>query len=183
MLGVRKYKDVAIDLYQGDITEFACDAMVNAANSQLAGGGGVDGAIHKAGGSGIMEECRKLGGCPTGEARVTGAHNLPADWVIHTVGPVWTGDSEKESELLRSAYLNSLKEGNNLKVRHIAFPSISTGVYHFPVDKAAKIAFLAAKSFIDENKDSLTIGRITFVLFNKEHYTVFQKKLFELIPE
>lgn len=129
-----------IRVWQGDITTLALDAIVNAANSSLLGGGGVDGAIHRAAGPGLLAECRRLGGCPTGEARITGGHNLPARHVIHTVGPIWQGGDAGEDDLLASAYRNSLDLARAHHLSSIGFPAISTGVYGFPADRAATIA-------------------------------------------
>ncbi|MDO5631428.1 MAG: O-acetyl-ADP-ribose deacetylase [Paracoccus sp. (in: a-proteobacteria)] len=129
-----------IRVWQGDITTLTVDAIVNAANESLLGGGGVDGAIHRAAGPGLLAECRKIGGCPTGQARITGGHNLPARHVIHTVGPVWHGGGQGEAALLASAYRSSLKVARQAGLRSIAFPAISTGVYRFPPDQAARIA-------------------------------------------
>ena len=183
MLGIRKYRGIATDLYQGDITKFACDAMVNAANSELAGGGGVDGAIHRIGGPVILEECRKIGGCPTGQAVSTAAGDLPAKWVIHTVGPVWHGGNEGEEDLLFSAYHESLKKADELAVRHLAFSAISTGVYRYPLDQAAATAMRAVRNHLTERTDNGKLERITFVLFTGELYSIFQKALFATFPE
>jgi O-acetyl-ADP-ribose deacetylase (regulator of RNase III) len=129
-----------IGVWQGDITTLKVDAIVNAANSSLLGGGGVDGAIHRAAGPGLLEECRRIGGCPTGEARITAGYRLPARHVIHTVGPVWKGGDAGEDELLASAYRNSLALALQHGLRSVAFPAISTGIYGFPAERAAEIA-------------------------------------------
>lgn len=131
---------VEISVWQGDITTLAVDAIVNAANESLLGGGGVDGAIHRAAGPGLLAECRGIGGCPTGEARITGGYDLPARFVIHTVGPVWQGGERGEDALLAACYRNTLALARENGVRSIAFPAISTGVYHFPAGRAARIA-------------------------------------------
>ncbi len=129
-----------IEVVQGDITKLEVDAIVNAANTSLLGGGGVDGAIHRAAGPGLLEECRHLGGCPTGEARITGGHRLPARWVIHTVGPVYHGGSRGEGEKLASCYRESLRRAREAGARTVAFPMISCGVYRYPADEASRIA-------------------------------------------
>lgn len=145
-----------IEVVQGDITKLKVDAIVNAANSSLLGGGGVDGAIHRAAGPELLDECRKLNGCPTGEAKITKGYKLPAKWVIHTVGPVWRDGNHKEDELLARCYRNSLALTEQNPIRSIAFPAISTGVYGFPIKRAAKIAvaeiskYLAAKAHLEK---------------------------------
>lgn len=137
-----------IDIVQADITTLGVDAIVNAANSSLLGGGGVDGAIHRAAGPELLAECRTLGGCPTGEAKITGGYRLPARFVIHTVGPVWHGGDRDEDVLLAACYHNSLRLAAAHGVRSIAFPSISTGVYRFPVERACRIALREVRAFL-----------------------------------
>jgi O-acetyl-ADP-ribose deacetylase (regulator of RNase III) len=163
-----------IALEQGDITRFAADAIVNAANSSLLGGGGVDGAIHRAGGPTILDECRRLGGRKTGEAKATNAGNLPAKYVIHTVGPVWHGGSEGEDEFLASCHRASLELAASLGCRTIAFPAISTGIYGFPVDRAAPIAIGAAAVELERRSE---LEQVTFVLFGREVYDEFSPAL------
>lgn len=153
-----------IRFVQGDVTKVAADAIVNAANSRLAGGGGVDGAIHRAGGPTIMEECRKIGGCPTGSAVATTAGKLPAKFVFHAVGPVYSG-SKRDAELLRSAYTSCLELARAKGARTIAFPSISTGAYGYPVEEAAPAALAAVREWIARHPDALE--RVTFVLFDR----------------
>lgn len=161
---------------EGDITQFQVDAIVNAANTTLLGGGGVDGAIHRAAGPELKEECRTLGGCITGEAKITRGYKLPAKYVIHTVGPVWRGGNFNEDNLLASCYSNSLKLALENGVKTIAFPSISTGVYGFPFERAAGIAIKEVRQFLEENK---SIEKVTFVCFSHGDYTTYRKLLDE----
>jgi O-acetyl-ADP-ribose deacetylase len=166
-----------LHLVQGDITKIEVDAIVNAANSGLRGGGGVDGAIHRAGGPAIMAECRKLGGCPTGEARLTTAGNLPARYVIHTVGPVWHGGRDREADLLASAYRSSMALAKEHNVVSIAFPSISTGVYGYPIEQAARIALTTV---LATAPDSGSVRDVTFVLFSAGDLRVYEQALQEV---
>lgn len=164
---------------KGDITEITdMQAIVNAANESLLGGGGVDGAIHMAAGPRLLEECRKLHGCPTGEARLTKAYDLPCEYVIHTVGPVWHGGRRKEPELLASCYLNSLKTAVENGIRTLAFPSISTGVYGYPVEKAAKIAVKTVRQFLDDFPGR--IDTVEWVLFDERTYAAYKSELDKL---
>ena len=158
-----------IRLVEGDITAQRVDAIVNAANSTLLGGGGVDGAIHRAGGAAILEECRLLGGCATGDAKATTAGRLPARWVIHTVGPVWHGGDAGEPELLASCHRRALEVARELGARSVAFPAISCGLYGYPVDQAARIAVDAVA---DHQFDV-----VRFVLFNDAAYDAFARAL------
>jgi len=181
MLGLRHYRGTAIDLFQGDITSFVCDAMVNAANTSLRGGGGVDGAIHRAGGPSILLECERIDRCETGQAVATTAGRLPAKKVIHTVGPMWRGGQEREAELLQSAYHSTLHLAAELKLLHVAIPSISTGIYAYPVAEAALIAMQSIKAFCTSKPQ--TLRRVTMVLFDSETYKAYQKVLFTTFPE
>jgi O-acetyl-ADP-ribose deacetylase (regulator of RNase III) len=153
-----------IELIQGDITKLEVDAIVNAANSTLLGGGGVDGAIHAAAGRQLLEECRTLGGCPTGEAKITKGYRLPARHVIHTVGPVWHGGEDGEHELLARCYRNSLAVAERHGARTMAFPSISTGAFGFPVESASRIALAEMKSFLEQPS---SLAKVTIVCFDR----------------
>ena len=153
-----------IEVCKGDITKLEVDAIVNAANESLLGGGGVDGAIHRAAGPELLEECRQIGGCPTGEARITKGYRLPARWVIHTVGPVWHGGGANEDALLASAYRNSLRLAAEHGVKSIAFPAISTGVYGFPKKRAARIAVATVRDFLQTGSHGLE--RVIFCCFD-----------------
>jgi O-acetyl-ADP-ribose deacetylase (regulator of RNase III) len=167
-----------ITLLQGDITTVQADAIVNAANTSLLGGGGVDGAIHRAGGKAILDACinirEKQGGCKPGEAVITTAGNLPARFVIHTVGPVWNNGSNQEETILAAAYRNSLQLAADNQVQTIAFPNISTGIYHFPKDKAAKIAIDTVREFL---AGSTAIKEVIFVCFDTENHTIYRNLL------
>lgn len=167
-----------IEVIKGDITNIKVDAIVNAANTSLLGGSGVDGAIHKAGGKIILEECQKVrnrqGGCKVGEAVITGAGKLPAKFVIHTVGPVWNNGKSNEENLLSSAYLNSLKLAVDNQARSISFPNISTGIYNFPKEKAAKIAFNTVSGFLETTN---FLKKVIFVCYDDENYRIYLELL------
>lgn len=163
-----------INVIKDDITTQDTDAIVNAANSTLLGGGGVDGAIHRAAGPELLAECTKLGGCPPGEAKTTGAYRLPAKFVIHTVGPVWTGGNSNEEKILGNAYSNSLKEAVRIGAKTVAFPAISTGVYRFPPDLAADIAVRTIISFLKEHD---AIEEVRLVCFSDESTERHRKAL------
>ena len=166
---------VVLTAIQGDITRLSVDAIVNAANSSLLGGGGVDGAIHRAAGPELLAECRTLGGCPTGEARLTRAYRLPARFVIHTVGPVWHGGGHGEPELLASCYRESVKLAVANSVATLAFPSISTGVYGYPVERAAEIAVASVRAALSEDAGSLE--EIVFCCFSAHDLHVYERLL------
>ena len=166
-----------IQIVQADITTLAVDAIVNAASNALLGGGGVDGAIHRAAGPELLEECRTLGGCDTGDAKITGGYELPANHVIHTVGPVWHGGDANEDALLASAYRRSLEVAAANGVRTIAFPAISTGVYGFPVDRAARIAVREVASYLEGHAE---IDRVQLVCFGEQALSIFTTALAEI---
>ena len=163
-----------VQLILGDITEQKVNAIVNAANTSLLGGGGVDGAIHRAAGPRLLEECRKLGGCPTGQAKITTGGNLPVSFVIHTVGPIWRGGGNREDQQLRECYLNSMELAEQNGVRTIAFPSISTGAYGFPIERAARIAVYTIRECLARMPK---VEAVLFVCFSQSDYEVYQKSL------
>ena len=171
-------KGKKIEVLQGDITRVAADAIVNAANEGLRGGGGVDGAIHRAGGPSIMEECSRIGRCPTGSAVITTAGRLPAKHVIHTVGPVWRGGKHAESALLRSCYVSSFKLAEENCLESVAFPSISTGVYGYPIDRACLVAIGAV---VDCLSETTSIERVVFVLFSESDYRLYLSRIQDLL--
>ena len=161
-----------IMVIQGDITQQRVDAIVNAANNSLLGGGGVDGAIHRAAGSQLLAECRQLGGCETGAAKITNGYKLPAKWVIHTVGPVWSGGNRNEDELLASCYRSCLAIAEQYQIETIAFPAISTGVYGFPLERAAQIAAAEIQAFLKSNN---SLQQVILVCFSPTAYDCFLK--------
>ena len=165
-----------IELYRGDITKLNVDAIVNAANNSLLGGGGVDGAIHRAAGKELLEECRLLNGCATGDAKITKGYNLPVKYVIHTVGPIWSG-REDDALLLQNCYRKSLDLAVEKNLKSIAFPNISTGIYRFPKTDAADIAIEAVYKFLNQNN---FIEKVIFVVFDDENYQIYKKKLKKL---
>jgi O-acetyl-ADP-ribose deacetylase len=172
--------DVArrIRVVEGDLTTLHVDAIVNAANESLLGGGGVDGAVHRAAGPGLLAECRMLGGCPTGDAKVTGAHELPARYVIHTVGPVWHGGDRGEPELLASCYRRSLEEASRLGLGSVAFPAISTGIYGYPIDRAARIAVREVRAWLGAH--DLPVG-VVFCTFGAASTAAIESALAEAV--
>ncbi|MDY0083226.1 MAG: O-acetyl-ADP-ribose deacetylase [Ignavibacteriaceae bacterium] len=163
-----------IEIHKGDITRLKVDAIVNAANASLLGGGGVDGAIHRAAGPELLEFNKKLGGCRTGEAKMSPGFNLPAKYIIHTVGPIWNGGKNNEDQLLENCYKNSLKLAAENKIKTIAFPAISTGIYGFPLERATKIAVKTVKQSL---KEESSIEKVIFVCFSDRDYDVYQKML------
>lgn len=167
-----------IAIVEGDITQQQVDAIVNAANNSLLGGGGVDGAIHRAAGLGLWEECRSLGGCQTGDAKITRGYNLLADWVIHTVGPIWRGGNFGEAELLASCYRRCLEIATQYEIISIAFPAISTGDYGFPPQLAAKIAVKTVKAFLENNS---SVEQVILVCFTHRDYNYYVSALREIL--
>ena len=166
-----------IEIIQGDITQLKVDAIVNAANQSLLGGGGVDGAIHRAAGPQLLEECRTLNGCSTGEAKITSGYNLRARHVIHTVGPVWHGGDRNEDNLLAGCYINSMRLAVDHKLRSIAFPSISTGVYSFPVERASRIALRVVLDFLATEE---VAPRVVMTCFSEQDLDVYRRAYLEL---
>jgi len=169
-----------LEIVQGDITTQKVDAIVNSANNSLLGGGGVDGAIHRAAGPKLLEECRKLGGCETGTAKITKGYNLPANYVIHTVGPIWQGGNNKEEELLAKCYKSCFELARKHGIKTMAFPSISTGVYRFPLDRAARIAL---KEIIVELKHNKELEKVVVTCYDRSTYDAYISALAEFIEK
>ena len=168
------YNKTKIYIVQGDITKMEVDVIVNAANNTLLGGGGVDGAIHRAGGPTILEQCKKIGGCPTGEARITTAGNMPSKYIIHAVGPIYKDGRSNEESLLYNAYYNSLKLAKEYELKTVAFPAISTGAYGYPKNEAADVATKAVMDFIDKEN---FIEEVHFVLFSQDNFDIYKEIL------
>ena len=171
----------SINILNADITTLKVDAIVNAANQSLLGGGGVDGAIHRAAGPALLEECRMLGGCPAGEARITAGYKLPAKHVIHTVGPVWRGGKGDETELLASCYRNCLQLAARNGLNSIAFPCISTGAYGYPKEEACRIALREVRNFFGDNGDT-ALKEVFFVCFSRRDQEIYTRIMAEPVP-
>lgn len=169
-----------IQIFLGDITALQVDAIVNAANSSLLGGGGVDGAIHRIAGPELLEECRTLGRCPTGEAKITRGYRLPAKWVIHTVGPIWSDGSRGEPELLASCYRNSFALVAQHNIKTVAFPAISAGAYGYPMGQAALVAITETSRFLQEDT---SVEKVVFACFNQRAHDAYTKAVDEVMPE
>lgn len=169
-----------VEIVEGDITQQRVDAIVNAANETLLGGGGVDGAIHRLAGPELLEECRSLGGCPTGQAKITKAYRLPARWVIHTVGPIWRGGGNREDDLLADCYRNCYRIVESRGIRTLAFPAISTGVYAFPLERATRIALAETREFL---RRSTSLERAIFVCFGRKTFQVYLETLEEALTD
>ncbi|MGK7873354.1 MAG: O-acetyl-ADP-ribose deacetylase [Xenococcaceae cyanobacterium] len=176
----RNLETKKIIVVQGDITQQGVDAIVNAANNSLLGGGGVDGAIHRAAGPELLEECRDLHGCATGDAKITKGYKLLAKWVIHTVGPVWRGGNQGEDELLANCYRRSLELAAEKGICTIAFPAISTGVYRFPLELATRIAVTEVKKFLQKKS---SVEQVVFVCFSRKSFDCYQQVMQEILPE
>ncbi len=161
-----------IEVIKGDITKLKVDAIVNAANTSLLGGGGVDGAIHRAAGPQLLEECKKLGGCLTGQAKITKGYNLPAKYIIHTVGPIWSGGNNNEDKLFENCYTNSLLLAIKNGIKTIAFPSISTGAYRFPIERASKIAYNTVREFLTTHTG---LVKVIFCCFDDYTYEIYKQ--------
>jgi O-acetyl-ADP-ribose deacetylase (regulator of RNase III) len=174
------YLNGRVEIVQGDITGLQVDAIVNAANSSLMGGGGVDGAIHRAAGPELLAECRNLGGAATGEVKITGGYQLPAGFIIHAVGPVWHGGAQGEPELLASCYKRSLELAREHSHQSIAFPSISTGVYGYPVDKAARVAQTAVRTWLDDNSSP---QKVIFCCFSESDRKTYERAAEEIFAK
>ena len=175
----KRINNTNLRLIEGDITVQNTDAIVNAANSALRGGGGVDGAIHRAGGSTILEECKKYKNCSPGETRITSAGNMPSKHVIHTVGPIWAGVNKNEPKILANCYYNSMKSADKLNLSSISFPSISTGVYGYPIAEASKIALSTIIDYIKNTDTKITL--VQFVLFGEKNFSAYKKAFDDLV--